>query len=87
MKDCVATSMGLSLLTSAWLFYRITGGLFNPNISLALWMIGVIGTVRFILYCIAQLAGGIAAAAIVRGLVPGQFLVKCGRRLEASRLT
>jgi len=81
----VATSMGLSLLTSAWLFYRITGGLFNPNISLALWMIGGISTIRFILYCIAQLAGGVAAAAIVRGLAPGQFLVKCGRFWKSFR--
>ena len=82
----IATSMGLSLLTSAWLFYRVTGGLFNPNISLALWMIGGISTIRFILYCIAQLAGAVAAAAIVRGLAPGQFLVKCVHFRKSLRL-
>ncbi|KAH9474404.1 Aquaporin-1 [Psilocybe cubensis] len=64
----IATCMGLSLLVSAWLFFRVTGGLFNPNVSLALFLIGVLGPVRFVLYCIAQLVGGIAAAAIVRSL-------------------
>ncbi|KAJ8501844.1 hypothetical protein ONZ45_g12013 [Pleurotus djamor] len=61
-------SMGLSLLVSAWLFYRVTGGLFNPNVSLALWLTGIIGPVRLIAYIIAQLLGGIAAAGIIRGL-------------------
>ncbi|KAJ8520176.1 hypothetical protein ONZ45_g2949 [Pleurotus djamor] len=61
-------SMGLSLLVSAWLFYRVTGGLFNPNVSLALWLTGIIGPVRLIAYIVAQLLGGIAAAGIIRGL-------------------
>ncbi|KDQ28261.1 hypothetical protein PLEOSDRAFT_1077179 [Pleurotus ostreatus PC15] len=64
----IAMSMGLSLLVSAWLFYRITGGLFNPNVSLGLLLTGVIGPVRFVLYVIAQIVGGIAAAGLVRGL-------------------
>ncbi|KAH6906005.1 aquaporin-like protein, partial [Coprinopsis sp. MPI-PUGE-AT-0042] len=53
----VSACMGLSLLAAAWLFYRVTGGLFNPNISLALLMVGAIGPVRFVLYCVAQLFG------------------------------
>ncbi|EMD33569.1 hypothetical protein CERSUDRAFT_56474 [Gelatoporia subvermispora B] len=64
-------SMGFGLLISAWLFFRVSGALFNPNISLALLLTGVIGPVRFVLYCIAQLAGAIAAAALVLALTPG----------------
>lgn len=71
-----ATSFGLSLLISAWLFFRVTGGLFNPNVSLALLLTGVIDPVRFVLYCIAQLVGGIAAAALILGLTPGPLLSK-----------
>jgi aquaporin related protein len=67
----IATSFGLSLLVSAWLFFRATGGLFNPEVSLALLLAGCIGPMRFILYCIAQLTGAIAAAAIVLSLTPG----------------
>lgn len=71
-----STSFGLSLLVSAWLFFRVTGGLFNPNVSLALLLTGVILPFRFILYCIAQLLGGIAAAALILGLTPGPLQSK-----------
>lgn len=67
----ISTSMGLSLLVSAWLFFRITGGLFNPNITLALMLVGVVPPVRFVLMCIAQLVGAIIASAILCGLTPG----------------
>lgn len=66
-----SVNFGFSLLVSAWLFYRVTGGLFNPNVSLALWLSGCIGFVRFVLYCIAQLVGAIAAAGVVLALSPG----------------
>lgn len=38
----------------ARLFYRVTGGLFNPSIALALFLVGIIGSVLFVLFCIAQ---------------------------------
>jgi aquaporin related protein len=68
-----ATVMGLSLLVSTWLFYRATGGLFNPNVSLALLLTGFISPVRFVLYCIAQIVGGIAAAGLILALLPGRI--------------
>ncbi|TFY72464.1 hypothetical protein EVG20_g565 [Dentipellis fragilis] len=67
----VSLSFGFSLLASAWLFFRITGGLFNPEVSIALMLIGVIQPARCLLYCIAQMAGGVAAAALVLALTPG----------------
>lgn len=72
----IALCFGFSLLVSAWLFFRVTGGLFNPNVSTALFLVGVIGPVRFVLYCLAQLAGGIAAAALVLALTPGPVASK-----------
>jgi len=77
--------MGLSLLASAWVFYRITGGLFNPSISLALFVVGVIGPIRFILYIIAQFAGAIAASALLRALTPEPFLVNTYLRSGTNR--
>ncbi|KAJ2994993.1 hypothetical protein NUW54_g7462 [Trametes sanguinea] len=72
----ISLSFGFSLLASVWLFYRVTGGLFNPDVSLALLLTGVIGPVRFVLYCIAQLVGGITAAAIIYALTPGPLASK-----------
>jgi aquaporin rerated protein, other eukaryote len=72
----ISTCMGLSLLVSAWLFFRVTGGLFNPNVSLALVLVGVIRPVRFVLYSIAQMLGAVAASALILALTPGELTVK-----------
>nr|B0DMR6.2 RecName: Full=Aquaporin Lacbi1:392091 [Laccaria bicolor S238N-H82] len=71
----ISTCMGLSLVVSAWLFFRVTGGLFNPNISFALLLVGGLKPLRFVLFCIAQLTGAIAGAAIVRGLTSAPLSV------------
>jgi len=71
-----SVGFGFSLLVSAWCFYRVTGGLFNPNVTLALFLTGVLGPVRFVLYCIAQLVGAIAAAGVVLALSPGPCAYK-----------
>jgi len=81
----ISTCMGLSLLISAWMFFRVTGGLFNPNISLALLLIGSLGPVRFVLYCIAQLVGAVAASAIVRGLTSADLSVNTFLQQGTSR--
>ncbi|RSH93421.1 hypothetical protein EHS25_007777 [Saitozyma podzolica] len=66
---------GLSLFAVSSVFYRFTGSIFNPSVSLALALTGVIGPVRFVLVAIAQMIGGIVAAALVDGLTPGPLLV------------
>ncbi|KDN39551.1 hypothetical protein RSAG8_08707, partial [Rhizoctonia solani AG-8 WAC10335] len=71
----ISVSMGLSLLVSVWFFFRVTGGVFNPAVSTALLLIGAIGPVRWALYCIAQLVGGIIAAALLLALLPGELVV------------
>lgn len=71
----ISVSMGLSLLVSAWLFYRVTGGIFNPAVTTALWLVGAIGPVRWVLCCIAQMVGAIAASAVLLALLPGPLVV------------
>lgn len=66
----IATSFGLSLIVTAWIFFRITGGLFNPAITFALWLVGVLTAVRAITLFFAQIVGGILAAALVLALTP-----------------
>ena len=66
----IATSFGLSLLFTAWIFYRITGGLFNPAITLALYLVGVLTGVRATLLFVSQIIGGIIASALVLALLP-----------------
>lgn len=78
----IATSFGLSLLVSAWFFFRTTGGLFNPEVSLALLFAGCIGPMRFLLYCVAQFTGAIAAAAIVLALTTNPVTYKYVSRVS-----
>ncbi|KAG8986101.1 hypothetical protein FRB90_004227 [Tulasnella sp. 427] len=60
-----SAAFGLSLLFSVWLFYRVTGGIFNPNVTTALLLTGVIG----------PLVGAIAASAVLLALLPGPLNV------------
>lgn len=62
---------GFSLAVNAWAFYRVSGGLFNPAVTLALFLTGTLGWFQLIHLTIAQILGGIAAAALCDGLIPG----------------
>jgi aquaporin related protein len=66
----ISLSFGLGLLVTAWVFYRVTGALFNPAITFALWLIGGLTAFRAVLLVTAQLLGGIAASALIAGLTP-----------------
>ena len=70
MLECSFGASHRSLLVTAWVFYRITGGLFNPAITLSLWLIGGLTAIRAVMLVVAQVAGGIAGAGLVQVIVP-----------------
>ncbi|KAJ9643246.1 hypothetical protein H2204_002142 [Knufia peltigerae] len=76
-SEIVLTSLGFgfSLLVTVWAFYRISGGLFNPAVTLAMVMTGNLPWFRGLLLLPAQLLGGIVAAALVRCMFPGELAV------------
>jgi len=78
----IALSFGMSLLVTAWMFYRITGGLFNPAITVALWLVGVLTTRRAVILFVAQILGGIAGAALVLGLTPSNSVQQVTTTLQ-----
>jgi len=71
----IAAAFGFGLFATASIFYRFTGSIFNPNVSLALVLCGVIKPFRFLVVCTAQMVGGIVASAIIDGLTPGSLSV------------
>lgn len=71
----IALSFGFSLAVNAWVFFRVSGGLFNPSVTLALALVGAVTWIRALVALIAQLAGAMVAAVIVRALFPGKFAV------------
>ncbi len=90
----ISLVFGFSLAVNAWIFFRISGGLFNPVVTLSMVLIGAVDPIRYgpipvqpnVRNCgcllialrwyravgalIAQLVGGIAAAGLVKGLLP-----------------
>lgn len=62
---------GFSLAVNAWIFFRVTGSLFNPALTLGLTLLGNLDWMQcFVLSC-SQFLGGIAAAGLTAGLLPG----------------
>ncbi|KAL4961568.1 uncharacterized protein BDV14DRAFT_192149 [Aspergillus stella-maris] len=70
-----ALSFGFSLVVNIWAFYRITGGLFNPAVTLALVLVGGMPWMRGLFVFAAQIVGGIASAGVVSALFPGDLNV------------
>lgn len=59
----VALAFGLTVLTMAYAVGHISGGHFNPAVSFGLWAGGKFAAKDLVGYIVAQLIGGIAAAA------------------------
>lgn len=66
----VALSYGIGLLTSAWVLYRVSGGLFNPALTLGLVLAGALPPMRGLILFPAQVLGATCAAAVVSCIAP-----------------
>lgn len=62
---------GFSLAVLAWVFFRVTGSLFNPALTLGLTLLGNLSWLSCITLSISQYLGAIAAAGLISGLLPG----------------
>ncbi|KAL2425983.1 Aquaporin-7 [Exophiala dermatitidis] len=71
----ISLCFGFSLAVNAWIFYRISGGLFNPAVTLGLCLIGAVPFLRGGLVFIAQMLGAMASAGVVKALFPGPLAV------------
>lgn len=55
----IAASFGFALAVNVWIFCRVSGGLFNPAVSLGMVLAGCLSPVKGALLTVAQLLGGI----------------------------
>jgi aquaporin Z len=67
----VAFAVGLSVLAMAYALGPISGGHFNPAVTLGLVVAGRFGAGKAIPYIIAQVIGGVAAAAVFYVILQG----------------
>lgn len=71
----ISLCFGMSLAVNAWVFFRISGGLFNPAVTFGMMIVGATGYFRGLLIIIAQILAGIAASGVVSALLPGPLAV------------
>ncbi|KAF7942973.1 hypothetical protein EAE96_010922 [Botrytis aclada] len=71
----IALAFGASLAANVWIFFRVSGGQFNPAVTLALVLIGAVSPTKALVLIPAQLAGGSLAAAAVKGIIPGDDIL------------
>src|SRR3954451_12644156 len=76
----VALAFGLTVLTMAYAVGHISGGHFNPAVTIGLWSAGHCAASDVVPYIVAQVIGAIAAAGVLwliassqPGWVPGGF--------------
>ncbi|KAK5680073.1 hypothetical protein LTS10_008023 [Elasticomyces elasticus] len=69
----ISLSYGFAVLVTIWTMYRISGGLFNPAVTLGLIVTGNIPFVRGLLLWPVQILAGMAAAGVVSAIIPGDI--------------
>ncbi|KXJ86775.1 aquaporin-like protein, partial [Microdochium bolleyi] len=72
----ISVIFGFSLMVNVWVFFRISGGLFNPAVTLAMVMVRAITPKRAVWLFVAQMLGSMLASVIIRYLLPQAFNVK-----------
>lgn len=68
----VSLAFGLTVLTMAYAIGHISGCHLNPAVSIGLWSGGRFSTAELAPYIVAQVAGGLAGAAILYVIASGQ---------------
>jgi aquaporin Z len=67
----VSLAFGLTVLTGAYALGPISGGHFNPAVSVGLWAGGRFPGSQLLPYIVAQVAGGVAAAGVLFVIASG----------------
>ncbi|KAF2823211.1 aquaporin [Ophiobolus disseminans] len=72
----ISLAFGFSLAVNVWIFFRISGGQFNPAVTIALAFVGAVNWLKAGLLIFSQIIAGIAAAAVVAAVFPGPLAVR-----------
>jgi aquaporin Z len=68
----VALAFGLTVLTMAYAVGHISGGHFNPAVTVGLWAAGRCANKHVVPYVVAQVIGAIIAAAVLYAIASGK---------------
>jgi aquaporin Z len=80
----ISLAFGLTVLTGIYAFGPISGGHFNPAVTVGLWAGGRFPAGRVVPYVIAQVIGGIVAAGVLVVIASGKPDFEVARGLAAN---
>jgi len=66
----IAFAYGLAVAVAVTAFGHISGGHFNPAVTIGFWVTQRLGSLTSIFYCVAQLSGAAAASYLVKSILP-----------------
>jgi len=66
----IAAAYGLAVAVMVTAMGHISGGHYNPAVTIGFWVTQRLSTFSSILYCVAQLLGAVAAAYAIKFIVP-----------------
>jgi MIP family channel proteins len=66
----IAAAHGLAIAIMVSALGHISGGHFNPAVTIGFWVTKRVSTLEVALYWVAQLAGAVAAAFLLKALIP-----------------
>ncbi|BFZ13467.1 hypothetical protein BsWGS_16506 [Bradybaena similaris] len=69
----VAFSFGFALAMIIWMFGHISGAHVNPCVSIGFLVTGHVSLIKTVCYIIAQVAGGIAGAGLLKAMIPDEW--------------
>ena len=72
----IALVFAFSLMVNVWVFFRISGGLFNPAVTFAMLLCRALSPIRAFLLFSAQILGSIFSSYLVSVLFPTSFNVR-----------
>ncbi|EPS45203.1 hypothetical protein H072_780 [Dactylellina haptotyla CBS 200.50] len=71
----IAMAFAMSLAVNVWIFFRVSGGMFNPAVTVALVLGCGMPIPRAAICILAQILGSIAAAGVAEAILPGKLSV------------
>ena len=80
----IALVFAFSLMVNVWIFFRISGGLFNPAVTFAMMLTRAMTPIRFFLLLVAQLGGGIFSSFLVSVMFPTPLNVRTTLSADTS---
>ncbi|KAJ4391981.1 Aquaporin-1 [Gnomoniopsis smithogilvyi] len=72
----ISLAFGFSLAVNVSIFARVSGGLFNPAVTLGMCLIGKVAWLKGVFLAVGQVLGAVVASALVKIIFPGTYVIQ-----------